>query len=243
MSEEKKKDDVLDGQEAQDQSGAGATGNGDGNGAAGAQEQSKTFTQEQVTRMMAKEKHQGANSVYNELGIDPKDTKALDAVKAFIASQKTDEQKAAERSSAQAAELAAAQHKAAIAEAKAEAMLIGVQAQFVDDAVTLALARVESEEGAELKTVLGELKVKYPVWFGQAAGQSDEDEQDGKGKDKKKDTESGKDATKKTVGQKGTGSSVKTSKEDKGGEGEKNLGARLAAKRKTAGTAKKSYWS
>jgi len=232
--EENKKDEMIDDtnkddegiQNRTDDEGAGETGQLVGAG--------KTFTQEQVSKMMAREKHQGANSVYKDLGIDPKDTKAISLVKALIASQKTDEQKAAEQSKA----LAEAQNKAALSEAKAEVMMMGVQAQFVEDAVTLAMAKMKNEDGSDIKTVLGELKAKYPVWFGKAAGQDDDDKKDDKSgaKDKGKAKEE-----KKTVGQRGTGSTVKTStsKEEKE---EKSLGARLAAKRREQ-SKHKSLWS
>lgn len=235
--EEVKKDEMIDDtrddeniQDRTDEEGTGETGSEDKAG--------KTFTQEQVNKMMAREKHQGANSVYKELGIDPKDTKAIGLVKALIASQKTDEQKAAEQSRA----LVEAQNKAALSEAKAEAMMMGVQPQFVDDAVTLAMAKMKNEEGSEIKTVLGELKTKYPIWFGKAAGQ-DDDKDDNKDKDSKSGTkDKSKDKEeKKTVGQRGTGSTVKTNtnKEEKE---EKSLGARLAAKRRSQNQ-HKSLWS
>ena len=228
MADEKnrKEDEEMleDGQMTDDQ-----TNTGSESGEAGKEVAGKTFTQEQVSKMMAREKHQGANSVYKELGLDPKDTKAIDMIKALMASQKTDEQKADE----QVKQLAEAERKATLSEAKAEAMMIGVQPQFVDDAVTLALAKMSNEEGADIKTVLGELKTKYPVWFGKAAGQDDEDDAGQKGTKK---------SEKKSVGQRGTGSSIKTSSgKDKDGE-EKNLGARLAAKRRTQSN-HKSLWS
>lgn len=180
----------------------------------------KTFTQDQVTKMMTKEKNQGRAAALRELGIDPKDTKMVAMVKALIDNQKSDDEKAAEKQSEEAAKVAEANQRALVAEAKAEAMQLGVKTQFVEDAVTLALARMT--EDADLKTLIGELKTKYPVWFG-------DDEEDDKQADKKSKT-----------GQKGTGSSVKSDK-DKKGEEEKNLGARLAAQRK-ANTAKSSYW-
>ena len=103
-------------------------------------------------------------------------------------------------------------------------MMIGVQTQFVEDATTLALAKVAAEDGRDIKTALGELKTKYPIWFGAAKEDSEDDK---------------KDTGKSKVGQKGTGSSVKASEKDKGGEA-KSLGARLAAKKH--GTAKSTYW-
>jgi len=180
----------------------------------------KTFTQDQVTRMMTKEKNQGRTAALKELGIDPKDTKMVAMVKAMLDSQKTDDEKAAEKQSEEAAKIAEANRRALIAEAKAEAMQLGAKTQFVEDAVTLMLAKMT--EDADLKTLIGELKTKYPVWFG-------DDEEDDKQADKKSKT-----------GQKGTGSSVKSDK-DKKSEEEKSLGARLAAQRKS-NTAKSSYW-
>ena len=183
----------------------------------------KTFTQEQVNKMMTREKNQGRNAALKELGIDPKDSKMVAMVKALIESQKTDEQKAAEKDAENQTKMNEAEHRAQVAEAKAEAMMMGVKTQYVDDMVTLALAKMT--EDSDLKTIIGEFKTKYPAWFG-------ESEDDDKG---------GKDKGKGKTGQKGTGSSVTTSKEDKGKGEEKGLGARLAAQRRGTGK-KSSYW-
>lgn len=180
----------------------------------------KTFTQEQVTKMMTKEKNQGRMAALKELGIDPKDTKAVNMVKALIESQKTEEEKAAEKKSAEEAKIIEANQRAAVAEAKAEAMLLGVKTQYVEDVV--ALATTKMTEDSDLKTIIGEFKTKYPMWFGE---DSEDDKDDKKGK----------------TGQKGTGSSVKTNKNDKAGDDKKGLGARLAAQRKSS-TKKSSYW-
>lgn len=219
-------------QRTEDQNNAGATGDTGSNDNNGGQSTGdngngkgtgeKTFTQDDVNRMMTREKKQGANSVYNELGIKPGDKKSIEAIKKFLESQKTDAQKEAENIAANNAALEEANHKLALAEAKAEAMQLGVQAQFVDDAVALALNKVANEEGTDIKTALGELKTKYPVWFENGSG------------------DDGKDSKSKT-GQKGTGSSVKSGSKDKSDES-KNLGARLAANRKS-NAGKKSYWS
>lgn len=182
----------------------------------------KTFTQDQVNRMMTREKNQGRNAVYKELGIDPKDTKAIAMVKALIDSQKTDEQKAAEKESENQTKMNEAEQRAQVAEAKAEAMMLGVKTQYVDDVVTLALAKMT--EDSDLKTIIGEFKTKYPVWFGESSEEDDKNKDKGKGK----------------TGQRGTGSSVKNSDKEKKGE-EKGLGARLAAQRKSSGK-KSSYW-
>ena len=218
IEEKIEEEEKVDDQEEKDNEpgGAGDDKSGEGNGKES--KTNKTFTQEQVNRMMTREKNQGRNAAFKELGIDPKDTKMVNMFKAFIESQKTDEQKAAEKESEDKAKMNEAEQRAQVAEAKAEAMMLGVKTQYVEDVVTLALAKMT--EDSDLKTIIGEFKTKYPVWF----GMSDDEGEKGKGK----------------VGQKGTGSSVKTSKEDKGKE-EKGLGARLAAQRRTNGK-KSSYW-
>lgn len=231
MDDEAKKDQVDETKEEDVET--GGQGSDNGNGAEGDKgtdknkQAEKTFTQAQVTRMMAREKGQGRTSAYNELGIDPKNAAQVAAVKAFIDSQKTDAEKAAEQKATEQTALNEAQQRAAIAEAKAEAMILGVQKQFVDDVVVLAMAKMASAgEGGDLKTIIGELKTKYPVWFSDSG--EDEDGKDGK----------------KKQGQKGTGSSIKSDKA-KGNKDDANkgLGARLAAQRKgKTGDKKSSYW-
>lgn len=185
----------------------------------GAAKKERTFTQAQVNRMMTKEKNQGRNSVYKELGIDPKDSKAIAQFKAFIEAQKTDEQKAAEQQAEANSKAAENERRVVVAEAKAEAMIMGVRLQYVDDVVTLALAKMA--DGDDIKTVLGEMKTKYPVWF---SGDSEEE--------------------KEAVGKKGTGSSVATDKSNSSNKKKEEvtgIGKRLAAQRKSS-QKKSSYW-
>lgn len=189
-------------------------GNKNSTGSTEGEKKEKTFTQEQVNRMMAKEKNQGRNAVYNELGINPKDTKQIESLKAYLESQKTDVQKEAEKQLAADAAIKEAEERAKIAEAKAEAMMLGIKSQFVDDAVTLALSKSDDRE---IKSVLAEFKTKYPVWF--------EDEEG----NKPKGTGS---SLKGTQGKKGNDENNKP----------QGIGARLAAQRK--GTKPKtSFWS
>lgn len=183
----------------------------------------KTFTQDQVNKMMTREKNQGRNAAYKEMGIDPKDTKMVNMFKAFVESQKTDDQKKAEEESENQAKMNDAIQRAQVAEAKAEAMMLGVKTQFVEDVVALALTKMT--EDSDLKTIIGEFKTKYPTWFGDSSEEEDENEDKSKGK----------------IGQKGTGSSLKNSDKNKKGEETKGLGARLAAQRKS-GSKKSSYF-
>lgn len=184
----------------------------------------RSFSQEQVNRMMTREKNQGRAAAFKEMGIDPKDTKMVKMFQAFIESQKSDEQKAVEKDIEVQNKQAEMEQRALIAEAKAEAMMLGVKSQYAEDAVTLALSKMSDD--TDLKTVLNELKEKYSLWF-----ESDDDDSDSR--------KDGKDKKLNKTGQKGTGASVKeTSK--KGGKDSGGLGARLAAQRKN--TNKTSYW-
>lgn len=187
--------------------------------------QGKTFTQEQVNRMMTREKNQGRAAALRELGIDPKDAKAMAMVKALVASQKTDEQRAAEEAAAADAKQRENDRRVAVAEAKAEAMAMDAQPQYVDDIVALAMSKMdamaEAGETGDLKTIIGEYKSKYPAWFKPAG--------DDEGQSKSKN-----------AGQRGTGSSVRSNPGNKDKGANKGLGARLAAQRKT--TTKSSYW-
>ena len=234
MSEEKKNNTELDDdtQEEEEVEEAGTetdTGDKGSDGKSGKETgksgkpAGKTFTQEQVNRMMTREKNQGRNAVYKELGIDPRDSKMVAMVKALIDSQKTDEQKDAEKRAEDQRKTDEAEKRAMVAEAKAEAMMLGAKSQYVEDIVTLSLAKMTDD--SDLKTIIGEFKIKYPVWF----GESEEDDKDKGSKGK--------------VGQKGTGSSIKKSDETKGDDkGNKGLGARLAAQRKSSNGKKSSYW-
>ena len=209
-----------DNQDITDSTGADNNEGGDDSnnskGAAGTEKKERTFSQDQVTKMMAREKNQGRSAALKELGVDPKDSKMVAMVKAMIEAQKSDEQKKLEEQQANDTALKEAQDRAAIAEAKAEAMQLGVKSQYVEDAITLALSKMSDD--TDLKTILGEFKTKYPIWF----EESNEDED-------------------KSIGKRGTGASVK-SKGSKEGKGATSMGARLAAQRKTnKGT--KSYWS
>lgn len=178
----------------------------------------KTFTQDEVNKLAAREKRQGVNSVYKQLGIDPKDKKAVAMFKAIVDSQKSEEQKRLENQNESDQKIAEAEKRAMEAETKAELMMAGVQSQYVEDAMTLAMARISEDQDA--KTVISELKTKYSVWFKEA-------EEDGKKDEpaKKKD---------------GTGSSF-SSKNNKGDKEDQSLGARLAAQRRVKNN-KKSYW-
>ena len=201
----------------QNQGASGGSNDNSGSGNNGNQQGGKTFTQEDVNRMMAKEKQQGRNSVFNELGISPDDADIISIIKAVVAAKggNEDDLQGNENSAA----IAQAEERARIAEMKADAMKAGVKAQYVDDAVDLVRARY-SDDNNDFNAILNELKSKYAIWF-------EETEEDDKG----------------GAGKRGTGSTI-SAKNQQGGKNnqEEGLGKRLAGLRRPQ-TKKSSYFS
>lgn len=210
------------GEGAQKGSEEGGSGASEGDGKGEGEGKGKTFTQEDVNRMMAKEKRQGRNSVFNELGINPKDEKTIEQFKLFAefmkSSKKTGDGNCG-NDGAGSAELLEIQSEKMNLEIQVEAMKQGIKKEYVDDIATLVRARI-ADEDTDVKTVIGEYRTKFPDWFGS------DDGEDGGGK-------------KGGTGQRGTGKSVNKGSSGKGKEND--LGARLAASRKKTAT-KSSFW-
>ena len=199
----------------------------------------KMFSQTQVNHMMANEKKQGRAAAFNEMGINPNDPNAANMInmfKAFVSSMKTDEQKAQEQTAAQQIALAESQSKLQRAELKAEALQLGANPEFVDDVVTIAVSKMSDKTDA--KTVIGELKTKYSVWFTPTTSEDNDDK--GKGQKQQNNNQQNNNGV---TGQNGTGTSVGNGSKKAGTDkGTSSLGARLAAQRNQA-TQKKSFWS
>jgi hypothetical protein len=209
----KNTDDDVNGEDGKDIQGKDEDQTAGASGDAGKSD--KTFTQAQVTQMMAKEKRQGRAAALRELGIDPNDKKAVKMVQAILASQKNDDDGSTDNeTNAKVAEL---ETKAMKAECKAEAMVLGAKAEYVDDVIVLAMSKMD--EDSDFKTIIGEIKTKYPAFFGN-------DTTDDKGKEEKDD--------KTATGKKGTGASMKNLGKDDKSEEKKSLGSRLAAQRSVA---------
>lgn len=136
------------------------------------QHDQKTFTQEEVTRMMTAEKEQGRRSVLKEFGIEDiaSAKESLQKYQEFLNSQKTQlEQAQAEQAKLQS-DYADAMAKATHAENCMAAMKQGANAEFIDDLVVLARSRVT--EGKSFEDVLTEMKGNpaYSGFFKAAAG-------------------------------------------------------------------------
>ena len=129
----------------------------------------KTYTTEELQTMMAKEKRQGKASgkseLLKELGIEDVEEfkKNLDAFNKYQESQKTAEEKANDKINQATKEKTSAEEKLKIAEAKVEAMKKGVNPEYVDDVITLALAKKTDEE--ELSDVIESMKETHKMYF------------------------------------------------------------------------------
>lgn len=162
----------------------------------------KKFTQADMTATAAKEKKQGRAAAFREMGFkSEKEAKAqLEAFRKYQESQLTPEQKTAARIQQANDDKSDAEKRAEAAENKLAAIQAGVKKDAVDDAVAIAMMKVE--DGKSLEDVLGEMKTQ-PRYKGFFDG-SDDNDNGGKG---------------------GTGTSVrhKSSKKDEDGIG-KRLG-------------------
>ena len=202
--------------------GAGGTGGSEGGaggtgGTGGESGKEKTFTQEELNAIAAREKRQGASSILKNLGFE----KEEDA-KAFIEkyrqeedAKKDDLKKATEAVDTEKAAKEAAEKKAELLEKKFKVVAMGVAADKAEDIVVLATSKMVDNKSFD--DALAEIKVAYPTLF--------EATEDNKNK--------------------GTGGGGNHPRKQSGKEDEKgSIGKRLAEQRKTSGsqTKKKSYF-
>lgn len=194
------KDDDHDGNEDDDSDGDDHDDDSDDEGS---KDNEKKFTQAEMTATAAKEKKQGRAAAFREMGFkSEKEAKEqLEAFRKYQESQLTPEQKTAAQIKQANDDKSDAEKRAEAAENKLAAIQAGVKKDAVDDAVAIAMMKVE--DGKSLEDVLGEMKTQ-PRYKGFFDGSDDEDDNGGKG---------------------GTGTSVrhKSSKKDEDGIG-KRLG-------------------
>lgn len=138
---------------------------GDGSG----QEGNKTFTQEDINRIAAKEKAEGRRALLKELGIeDTEDSR--NAIKNYLAqqeSQKSDLQKANERASKAEKAQADAEANALAIQRKYDALAAGAKADTIDDLMALASTKINDK--TDFKSALEQVKKAYPVFFNESS--------------------------------------------------------------------------
>lgn len=150
------------GSEGGSEDGEGGSGEGTG-GKSG-----KTFTQEEVNRLMKAEKESAKKALLKELGVeDAKSAKeGLAEYKKILDKDKTDAQKAQEDLAAETKAKTDAEKRALLAEAKVEVLSAGCKPEYLEDVITLALRKVSDDK--DLQTVVKEMKEesKYSAFFG-----------------------------------------------------------------------------
>lgn len=126
----------------------------------------KTFTQEEVNRMMAKEKREGKLSVLKELGVeDVKNAKdGLKRYQDYLDSQKTEAEKAQAEVQRLAQEKAELEEKARMADIQVAALKNGIKADFLEDAIILA--QNKKTDDMTYDDIFNELKQSYPSFAG-----------------------------------------------------------------------------
>lgn len=128
----------------------------------------KTFTQTEVSSMMAKEKNEGKRSILKTLGFK-NEKEAEEAIKKYneyLESQKTQEEKSKELLDQVTSEKDDALKRAQIAEDKLACYASGIGSEYIDDVIAIASSKVTEDK--DLETILKEMKddKKYASFFG-----------------------------------------------------------------------------
>lgn len=134
--------------------------------------QNKTFTQEDINRIAAREKAEGRRAILKELGIEDTED-ARNAVKTYLAQQesnKSDLQKANDRASKAEKAKTDAEERATALQQKFDAIAAGAKTETVDDLV--ALARTKVTDKVDFKAALELVKKSYPVFFNEGQQQN-----------------------------------------------------------------------
>ena len=124
----------------------------------------KTYTQEEVNAMLAKEKRQGKNSVLKKLGL--KDVNE-GVEKLGIKDEKSvDEKKSDSGNLADKAQIRLAEQRAIMAERKLAVLALGATKESVEDIVLIASSKVTDDE--DFESVVEEMSSnkKYAMFFG-----------------------------------------------------------------------------
>lgn len=128
----------------------------------------KTFSQEDVNRLLKAEKESAKKALLKELGVeDAKSAKeGLTKYKEILEKDKTETQKAQDTATQATKDKEAAEARALLAEAKVEVLSAGCKPEYLEDVITLALKRVTEDNS--LADVVKEMKEdsKYAAFFG-----------------------------------------------------------------------------
>lgn len=144
----------------------GAEGEGTGN------QSGKTFTQSDVNAMLKREKEAAKKALLKELGVEDAKTakEGLAKYKEILEKDQTEADKAKGALGESEKAKNAAEARAILAEAKVEVLSAGCKPEYLDDVITLAMARVTEDK--DVKTVVEDMKkdAKYAAFFGGSDG-------------------------------------------------------------------------
>lgn len=158
------KDQDPKGNEGGDPKGDEGTGNQSG----------KTFTQEDVNRLLKAEKESAKKALLKELGVEDAKTakEGLQKYKEILDKDKTEAEKAQGSLAEETKAKQEAEKRALLAEAKVEVLSAGCKPEYLDDLITLAMGRVTEDK--DLAAVVKEMKEdsKYAAFFGEGGSDS-----------------------------------------------------------------------
>ena len=158
----------------------------DGEGTGGSD---KTFTQEDVNKLLAREKRKGKASVLKELGLNPEDKDAIANLKKILGEHQTDGEKK-DKALKDAQDTASKETtRANKAEQKLKVLMAGCKKDFVDEVTAMALAKVD--EDTDFDEALEAVKKKMATCFGEEEEDSDKGTGRGQGHKKQKNTKPG----------------------------------------------------
>jgi hypothetical protein len=140
--------------------------NPDGNNQGDNNPAPKTFTQEEVNRMLANEKRQGRQSVLKDLGLDPANKDAVKNAKAALDGLKTQQQLDNEALEAAKAARTEAEGKALAAERKLSVLTSGCKPEYIDEVIALATAK--TTDTTTFEDALKGVKEKCAAFFAEA---------------------------------------------------------------------------
>ena len=129
----------------------------------------KRFTQDEVNRLMSREKRKGRASLLKELGLNPEDKDAVSGLKKLLEERQTDSERK-DKNLKDAQDIAAKEtSRANAAERKLSVLMAGCQKEYVEEVTTLAAAKVD--EDIDFDKALEEVKKKFPTFFGEDSAQ------------------------------------------------------------------------
>ena len=125
----------------------------------------KTYTQEEVNALLAKEKRQGKNSVLKALGLQSVDEgkAAIEAAQKAANANKTAEEVAAEALNAEKTARSKAESDLTVAKRTIAVMKAGFKPEYVDDVVAIASTKVTDDK--DFDSVIDEMKKTHQFYL------------------------------------------------------------------------------